>query len=289
MAVSLGSLLPGTPCLVHPCHPCFQGRTRPPRWPCASRLFQSRVGGGRAAGARRRAESRRPALCLLLSVIFAFAALALGAGPADCGPCSWQFGETSALSSCWVCSCAVLPVCLYTSPACLPRSRSRRAWGPGHGFGMPEAVSRGCRCRASPCLLAHCPLPPALALSSPGVWFLSERPGPGTLRRPPGVSAVLQPCPFSAEAVLCRTELAALLPLLSQDPEPVLCTRTLGLPFGAVTLQVSAPRELCSLHWGRRSSVWGAFNSVAESCSSTSVGAGFWRTQPWAPGSSCLS
>lgn len=193
MAVSLGSLLPGTPCLVHPCHPCFQGRTRPPRWPCASRLFQSRVGGGRAAGARRRAESRRPALCLLLSVIFAFAALALGAGPADCGPCSWQFGETSALSSCWVCSCAVLPVCLYTSPACLPRSRSRRAWGPGQGFGMPEAVSRGCRCRASPCLLAHCPLPPALALSSPGVWFLSERPGPGTLRRPPGVSAVLQP------------------------------------------------------------------------------------------------
>lgn len=69
--MSLGSLLPGTPCLVHPCHPCFQGRTRPPRWPCASRLFQSRVGGGRAAGALRRPEQApRPLLAAVCDLCF---------------------------------------------------------------------------------------------------------------------------------------------------------------------------------------------------------------------------
>lgn len=52
--------------------------------------------------------------------------------------------------------------------------------------------------------------------------------------------------PFLAEARLHRTELVALLPPLSQDPEPVPFTRTVGLPFRAVTLQVSAPWNLPS-------------------------------------------
>ena len=58
--------------------------------------------------------------------------------------------------------------------------------------------------------------------------------------------------PFLAEARLHLTELVALLPPLSQDPEPVPFARTVGLPFWAVTLQVSAPRELCPLGWGRK-------------------------------------
>ena len=174
------------------------------------------------------------ALCLLFSVRGrAWVPLGCGSAGRDVQAEGWaqgQFGEAAALPSCWVCSCVVLPVCLYVSPAFLVGEPRK----PGCWSLVPDAgsVSGGLR----PCTAGSLSsdwlvlLPPAWHFPL-GDWFLSEQAGPGALRRPHGVPLLTAALgPFLAEARLCHPELGALLPRLFQDPEPLPSARTARLP-----------------------------------------------------------
>ena len=160
------------------------------------------------------------------------------------------------MPSCWVCSCVVLPICLYVSPAFLigePRK-------PGCWSLIPDAgsVSGGLR----PCTAGSLSsdwlvlLPPAWHFPL-GDWFLSEQAGPGVLRRPHGVPLLTTaPGPFLAEARLCHPELGPCSRGSPRTQSPCPLPGLRGCPIGcylAGLCTLEPALELCVLDLGRRS------------------------------------
>lgn len=109
-----------------------------------------------------------------------------------------QFGETAALPSCWVCSCVVLPVCLYVSTAFL--SLVKEPQKPGCWSLVLDAgrVFGGLRHGTAGSLSSEWPvlLPPGLALSPWGTGSCQSELGQAPAGGPMCVPARCSPRSF---------------------------------------------------------------------------------------------
>lgn len=203
------------------------------------------------------------ACCSRVHLGWAWVPLSRGSAGRDVqteGRAQGQFGETAALPSCWVCSCVVLPICLYVSTAFLSFVEEPRKPGCWPLVLDAGRVSGGLRRGTVGSLSSDWPflLSPGLALSPWGTGScqseLSQAPSGDPLvchcsLQPPVLSWLKPDCAAQSLWPCSRDSPRTQSPCPSPGPR--------GCPFGLLPCRPlhpgTCPQELCVLDWGRRS------------------------------------